>query len=106
MINEFLDAIGGRIHDWFSGFLDLAYIGGWYSLGLVILLGVLALTWFFGALPVIGGWIRAIGGLLVLLAGAFLAGMTVMFNHNRKKKPVPKPPAEPERKPWVNPFSW
>ena len=65
------------------GFADLAYIGGWYTLIIAFVAGLTVLAWFFGALPVIGKWIRASVGVIVLLGGAFLAGMTIMFRHNK-----------------------
>ena len=86
MINEFLDNIQNRIHDWFQSLSDLAYLGGWYTLigGAVIALA--AAAWFFGPLPIIGKWIRAGVGVVVLIGGAFLAGLQVMFNHDKREK--------------------
>jgi fatty acid desaturase len=81
MINEFLDNITGRVRDAFSGLSDFVFLAGWYALGLGLLFAALALSWFFGGLPIIGKWIRGIGGVVVLLFGAFLAGLQVMANH-------------------------
>lgn len=83
MIKDFLDSIQQRIVDAFSGVLELAYLAGWYGIGVALLLGTLALSWFFGGLPVVGKWIRGIGGIAVLLFGAFLAGLQVMYNHSK-----------------------
>lgn len=83
MINEFLDNIQHRITDAFSGLFAFAFLAERYMLGVALTLGVLALTWFFGALPVIGNWIRGGGGTIVLLYAAFLAGMQVMYNHSK-----------------------
>ena len=106
MIKEFLDAIQQRFSDAFSWISDYFFLAEWYVLGFAILVTCLLLAWFFGAIPVIGKWIRAIGGVVVLLFGAFLAGMTVMFNHNRAKQAERKPkPREIETQPqWKWPW--
>ncbi len=81
MIKEFLDSIQQRIVDAFSGLAEFVWLAEWYAVGIALLLAALALSWFFGAIPVIGKWIRGIGGVVVLLFGAFLAGLQVMANH-------------------------
>ncbi len=84
MIKEFLDSVQQRVIDAFSGLSEFVFLAGWYAVGIALLLGTLALSWFFGGLPVIGKWIRGIGGVVVLLFGAFLAGLQVMANHAKK----------------------
>lgn len=85
-VQEFFDAITSRISGAFSWVFDYIFLGEWYVLGFAILAGALLLSWFFGALPVIGGWIRGLSGVVVLLYAAFLAGMTIMFNYMRRRQ--------------------
>lgn len=85
MIDEFLDNIVNRIGGYVSGWSDYMFLAEWYVLGVVLLIGSLAVSWFFGALPVIGKWIRGLGGVAVLGYAAFLAGLQVMYNHRHKR---------------------
>lgn len=83
MIKEFLDAIQERVADAFSGLSEFAYLGGWYTLGAGILVAAVVAAYFFPF-----RWVRAGFGFLVLLMGAFLAGMQVMANHARRDNQV------------------
>lgn len=103
LIDEFLDGVTTRLNDlfggWFAGFGDWFFLGKWWLLGFIILAVALVVSWFFGALPIIGGWIRGMSGAIVLLFGAFLVGLTVAANHykeQRKVKPPLKPPQPPQ----------
>lgn len=92
-----------------AGVSDYLYLGKYLAIGLAILAVAMLLSWFFGALPVIGKWIRGVSGLVVVSYGLFLTGMIVMFKHMRarRKEPDPQPePTEPEPgKPW-KPWQW
>lgn len=79
MIKEVLDSIQQRIVDAFEGFAELAYIGGWYTIVVVIILICMVIRFFFPF-----KWISASLGFIVLMSGAFMAGMQVMFNHAKK----------------------
>jgi hypothetical protein len=104
LIDEFLDGIFSRIGDLFAWIPDWYFLGKWWALGLVILFAALLLSWFFGALPVIGGWLKGISGSVVVLYAAFLVGLTVAYRHYKterntdkekireaQNKPVPPP---------------
>lgn len=98
LIDEFLDGITTRVGDWFSWVPEWWFLGKWWLLGFIILVVALVVSWFFGALPVIGGWIRGMSGAIVLLFAAFLVGLTVAAEHYRKERrntpqrPNPPPP--------------
>lgn len=117
LIDEFLDGVTTRLNDffggWFAGFGDWFFLGKWWLLGFIILVVALVVSWFFGALPVIGGWIRGMSGAIVLLFSAFLVGLTVAANHykeERKAKPPsrPTPPSPPPTQAGGQggPFDW
>lgn len=111
LIDEFFDGITSRIGNWFTGFADWFYLAEWWILGFIILAVALVVSWFFGALPVIGGWIRGASGAIVLLFGAFLVGITVAARHYREqqqKVPPPKsqPPTTPTNTGGGSGFDW
>lgn len=112
LIDEFLDSITTRLQDffgqWFAGVGDWFFLGKWWLLGFIILFAALIISWFFGALPVIGGWLRGIGGAIVVLYAAFLVGLTVAARHykeERKVRPPPQPPTPPPS-PGGGGFDW
>lgn len=101
LIDEFLDGITTRVGDWFAWVPDWWFLGKWWALGFVILAIALIISWFFGALPVIGGWIRGMSGAIVLLFAAFLVGLTVAARHYKTERrattnpPKQQPPPPP-----------
>jgi hypothetical protein len=118
LIDEFLDSVTTRLNDffggWFAGFGDWFFLGKWWLLGFIILLVALVISWFFGALPVIGGWLRGMGGAVVLLYAAFLVGLTVAANHYKEERkakpsrpiePPPPPPTQVDNR-GGGPFDW
>jgi hypothetical protein len=117
LIDEFLDSVTTRLNDffggWFAGFGDWLFLGKWWLLGFIILVAALVISWFFGALPVIGGWIRGMSGAIVLLFAAFLVGLTVAAKHYKEERkvkpsrPTTAPPPQPEaRGESQSPFDW
>ena len=90
LIDEFLDGIFSRIGQWFAWIPDWYFLGKWWALGLLILFVALLVSWFFGALPVIGGWVRGLGGATVVLYGAFLVGLTVAYRHYKTEREADK----------------
>lgn len=116
LIDEFLDSITNRLNDffggWFAGFGDWFFLGKWYLLGFAILVLALVISWFFGALPVIGGWLRGMAGAIVVLFGAFLVGLTVAAEHYKKERKnnpprqPQQPPPPPQQANRDNPFDW
>lgn len=94
IFDGFFDDVSSRFSEWFAGFGDYWFLGKWWALGFFLLAGALVISWFFGALPVIGNWIRGAGGVLVLLYAAFLVGLTVAARHYQSQRKVnpPKPP--------------
>lgn len=95
LIDEFLDGVTTRIGDWFSWIPEWWFLGKWWALGFIILAVALVISSFFGALPVIGGWIRGISGFIVLLFAAFLVGLTVAARHYQQERKGGNPPTRP-----------
>lgn len=76
MIKEFLDSIQQRFVDAFSGLAEFVYLAEWYTIAIAVFLVCAAIAYFFEF-----KWVRASLGFVVLLMGAFLAGLQVMANH-------------------------
>jgi len=85
-MDDFWNSLTSRISEWFSGMSDAFFLAEWWIIGFLILAGAFALSWFFGALPTIGNWIRSLSGVVVLLYAAFLVGITVAARHYREQK--------------------
>jgi len=90
MINEFFDALTQRIAGLFAPLFDYLYLGGWYValVALIVVCGIIG--WFFDF-----KWVKVVLGVVVLIAGAFVAGGTTMLKHMRKEPP-PAPPRAPK----------
>ena len=78
IINEALDSIQQRIADYFNGFLELAYLGGWYAVAAATVAACVFLVMFFPF-----KYLRMGAGIVVVAWAIFLAGMQIMFNHMR-----------------------
>lgn len=81
-----LDSVQQRFSDALSGMADFWYLVSWDVIGAALFLAAGALTWFFGGLPIVGKWIRGLGGIAVLLYVAFRIGLQVMANHVREQR--------------------
>lgn len=103
LIDEFLDGFFSRIGTFFHGLVpdwlsDPFYIR-WVPLGVGLIFIAAAIAWFFGALPVIGGFLRAIAGVIVIVVTfglyAYRKGendATARLQKRVSIKPKPKPP--------------
>jgi hypothetical protein len=91
MIDEFLTAIEQRIREAFGGLfhwlIEPLYLLEWYFLFALLFLACFTIGYF---LPF--KWVRAALGLVLLIAGAFVAGGTAMYRHMRRQ-------AQPREKP-------
>jgi uncharacterized membrane protein YphA (DoxX/SURF4 family) len=83
MAQEFIDAIEQRIRDLFGGawhwLIEPLYLIEWYA-WLALILGACLLIGYFAPFK----WVRAALGLILLVAGAFVAGGTAMWRHLRR----------------------
>jgi hypothetical protein len=70
-------------HGWFDPLMEYAYLAEWWVL-LMILLAVCTVIGYFADFK----WVKAVLGIVVLVAGAFVAGGTEMWRHvkNEGKK--------------------
>jgi uncharacterized membrane-anchored protein len=76
MISEIFDEIGRRIAAFFAPFLDWIFVAEWWLIFLIIFAVCAAIGYFFQF-----QWVRAVLGIVVLVAGAFVAGGTEMYRH-------------------------
>lgn len=78
-----LDSITGRITgaagDFFAGLSAYVFLGEWIAIGLAVLGAALAVQVFF---PFV--WVRATLGVILVGLWSFIAGLIVMWRHERR----------------------
>jgi hypothetical protein len=105
MIKELLDAIQQRLSEFFNPIVDWIFnpLWSWWAIFILIFAACVVIAYF---LPF--KWIRAALGFIVLLAGAWLAGGTMMYRDMKgrleaeraKNKARTPRPAQKPREPW------
>lgn len=113
MIQEFIDKIGTSIADWFHMIWDpwvaALILFEWWALFILFVIVCMVIGYFFQF-----KWVRAVLGVMILIAGAFVLGGTKMYRdlkphigerRRRVLNPPPPPPQDPERpeeqnRPW------
>jgi uncharacterized membrane protein YphA (DoxX/SURF4 family) len=85
MVDEFFNSVGQRLRDLVGGayhsLIEPLYLLEWYA-WLALILGACLLIGYFAPFK----WVRAALGLILLLAGAFVAGGTAMYRHMRRSE--------------------
>lgn len=75
-----LDEIWRRIAAFFAPWLDWLFVAEWWAL-LLAFIALCLLVGYFAQFR----WVRAILGILILIATAFVAGGTEMYRHIKRR---------------------
>lgn len=76
MVAEILDEIGRRVAAFFAPYRDGIYLAEWWAM-LLALIAICMLIGYFAQFK----WVRAVLGILILIASAFVAGGMEMYRH-------------------------